>query len=100
LIDINLDIEFPSNAVIFQNENSSFDEKNYLIKETIENYKDFKSLFEGGSFQCPHCGIKFSKGCALGGHVSKRHKLNKLQNSTLFQTKIKKKRGRKRKRLF
>lgn len=26
------------------------------------------------AYECPMCGDVFAKGCALGGHISKRHK--------------------------
>lgn len=29
---------------------------------------------ERPAYECPFCGEVFAKGCALGGHVSKRHK--------------------------
>lgn len=36
---------------------------------------------ERPSYECPMCGEVFAKGCALGGHISKRHKYSNRQTA-------------------
>jgi hypothetical protein len=47
-------------------------------------------------FSCKYCGEVFQKGCAIGGHISKRHpdvKERKLQSKALARKRREAKKG-------